>query len=88
VYSCLFLNIININYLVCSSDDDDDEEEAEEISNENLMELDRPLTADETRRLAESWKKRYSTEASDRGQQECQESPHESIPESTFRLVL
>ena len=27
------------------------------------MELDHPLTADETRRLAESWKKRYSTEA-------------------------
>ncbi len=26
------------------------------------MELDRPLTADETRRLAETWKKRYSTE--------------------------
>ena len=27
-----------------------------------MMELDRPLTADETRRLAESWKKRYSTD--------------------------
>ena len=77
---------INLNYVVCSSDDDDDEEGREEISNENLMELDRPLTADETRRLAESWKKRYSTEASDRNLQECQESPHETIPESTFRF--
>lgn len=26
------------------------------------MELDRPLTSDETRRLAESWKKRYSVD--------------------------
>ncbi|XP_046461046.1 F-actin-monooxygenase MICAL3-like isoform X11 [Daphnia pulex] len=65
-----------------SDDDEDDEEGGEEVSNENLMELDRPLTADETRRLAESWKKRYSTEASDRNQQECQEPLHESIPEN------
>ncbi len=84
-----FFVILNLNDLVSSSDDDDDDEEGgEEISNENLMELDRPLTADETRRLAESWKKRYSTETSDRNQQECQESLHESIPESKFRFQV
>ena len=46
------------------------------------MELDRPLTAEETRRLAESWKKRYSTDpvaaASDRNlDQHHQEVLHE-----------
>lgn len=46
------------------------------------MELDRPLTADETRRLAETWKKRHLAEATDRTQHEYRESPHESIPES------
>jgi hypothetical protein len=90
ILSCPPLNfgvVINLSDLVSSSDDDEDDEEGgEEVSNENLMELDRPLTADETRRLAESWKKRYSTEASDRNPQECQEPLHESIPESTFRF--
>lgn len=60
---------------------DDEEEEDEEESNENIMELDRPLTADETRRLAESWKKRYSTDpvasASDGHQDQPQETLHE-----------
>ncbi|KAI9560901.1 hypothetical protein GHT06_011855 [Daphnia sinensis] len=60
-----------------SSDEDEDEEGAE-----NLMELDRPLTADETRRLAETWKKRHLAEATDRTQHEYRESPHESIPEN------
>ena len=36
----------------CDEDEEDD------------MELDRPLTSDETRRLAESWKKRYSLDTS------------------------
>ena len=63
-----------------SSDEDgeEEEEEEEEEASENLMELDRPLTADETRRLAESWKKRYSTDPADRNH----DSPHDSIPES------
>lgn len=45
-------------------DDSDDNEQIVEALNENIIELDRPLTADETRRLAENWKKRYSTDGS------------------------
>lgn len=59
----------------------DDEGREERVSSQNLMELDRPLTADETRRLAESWKKRYSAETADRNQPDIQESPQDSIPE-------
>lgn len=41
------------------------------------MELDRPLTSDETRRLAESWKKRYSIDAT------AEHSPsHENIQDA------
>lgn len=41
----------------------EEEEDGEVGDDVNFMELVHPLTADETRRLAESWKKRYSTEA-------------------------
>ncbi len=45
-----------------SSDDVEGDEEEDAPGEDIMMELDRPLTADETRRLAESWKKRYSTD--------------------------
>lgn len=69
-------------FIFSSSDDEGREEEEEEASSENLMELDRPLTSDETRRLAESWKKRYSTDPAERNQLDYQESPQDTIPES------
>ena len=51
-----------------------DEDEEEDGLSENGMELDRPLTSDETRRLAESWKKRYSIDTT------AERSPlHENI---------
>ena len=72
-----------------SSIDEDEREEEENASGENLMELDRLLTADETRKLAESWKKRYSSDPSDRHHQaDYQESlkcHEESIPESILK---
>ena len=43
-----------------------DDEEGDGSAEGEAMELDRPLTADETRRLAETWKKRYSTDTSDK----------------------
>lgn len=85
--------IIDIFICLCSSIDEDEREE-EEASGENLMELDRLLTADETRKLAESWKKRYSSEPSDRlvqaDYQESLKCHEESIPESktTFSTFL
>lgn len=63
----------------------------EEPYDENLMELDRPLTADETRRLAESWKKRYSTDP-ERNEQEhstesTQETPQEGKKPNVFMIL-
>ena len=42
------------------------------------MELDRPLTSDETRRLAETWKKRYSVD----------NSLERNVPEGNHEAVL
>ncbi|XP_059350654.1 F-actin-monooxygenase MICAL3-like isoform X5 [Daphnia carinata] len=65
-----------------SLDDSSSDEEEDGEGGENVMELDPPLTAEGTRRLAEAWKKRHLAEAADRTQHEYRESPHESIPEN------
>ena len=52
--------------LIASSLEDDEELSAEE---EGLV-LDGPLNADQTHRLAESWKKRYSADAAASGQED------------------
>ncbi len=77
-FHSVFLFFSQLDGLIRLFGDSSDDEGGEEEASENLMELDRPLTADETRRLAESWKKRYSTDPADRNR----DSPHDSIPES------
>ena len=70
VLTFCFIIISNSIHSGLSSEDEasslDDSESSdnaqEEEGEDDAMELDRPLTADETRRLAESWKKRYSTD--------------------------